>query len=473
MASAEEGAGSSSASKAPSARGGEALVLFTTKLPDRYQVQDDSLVVPASLARYGLSEVVNRLLGLEKPAPFDFLIDGEFLRTDLFEYLDARKLSSEKVLKLEYVLALSEPEEEQVDEVPDWISSVAALGPAPCPWFVASSYDGGLRLYEAGATRLTMKLADVSLTAVAARAAPGTAGKASLLAAAGKDGIVRCFRAELDARVAIGPVATLRSKEHRQALEAIAINEDASLVAGGGWDNDVLVWNGGPTVFEEAEQEKAASSGGVKRKAVVGAEVEAPKFALQGHSQVVSSLHFGDKARYPFTLLSASWDCSVRVWDVAAASCVCNWTVARAVSSFSMSPGGPQMATSHEDGHVSLWDIRAPPHPTMQGAVTLDSSAGLPLTSAQSPHRRLASEVAWCPVDEQRLASVGHDGSLCILDPRSPKMPLQRVRLGKPGPVPTKLLCVTWLAREELAVGGSDGKVVRIMLNRSKGADDA
>merc|ERR1712232_830892 len=194
-------------------------------------------------------------------------------------------------------------------------------------------------------------------------------------------------------------------------------------------------------------------------------ENTAPKFTLSGHSQVITSLLFGSQARFPFTLLSGSWDSSVRFWDIAAASCVCNWTVARAVTCFSVCPeasSAAQLATSHEDGHISLWDIRSPPHPTIQGAMSLDITAGLPLTSAQVPHRRLASQVAWCPLDATRIASVGHDGQLCILDPRSPKMPLQSLKLGPKGPCPTKLLCLCWLSNSSLALGGSDGKVVRI-----------
>merc|ERR1711865_438880 len=112
-----------------------------------------------------------------------------------------------------------------------------------------------------------------------------------------------------------------------------------------------------------------------------------------------------------------------------------------------------QMATSHEDGHVSIWDVRAAPHASLQGALSLDSSVGLPLTSAQAVHRRLSSEVAWCPEDEYRIASVGHDGQLCILDPRSPKMPLQTMSASGSARSPVKLLCATWLGRDTLAAG--------------------
>jgi len=210
-------------------------------------------------------------------------------------------------------------------------------------------------------------------------------------------------------------------------------------------------------------------AGGKRKAAGGGEEGKTPKFVLKGHTQVVTSLRFGERARYPFTLISGSWDSSVRVWDVAAASCVCNWTVARAVTSLSTNPDmPPQLATSHEDGHVSLWDIRAPPHPTVQGAVSLDVTSALPLASAQAPHNRLVSQVAWCPQDGNKIASVGHDGRLCILDPRSAKMPVQIARVGAPGPRPTKLLCAAWLDRDALAVGGSDGKVVRIAVGAGR-----
>ncbi|CAK0830473.1 unnamed protein product [Prorocentrum cordatum] len=72
--------------------------------------------------------------------------------------------------------------------------------------------------------------------------------------------------------------------------------------------------------------------------------------------------------------------------------------------------------------------------------------------------------------DANRIASVGHDGNMCILDPRSPKMPMTSVRLGRTGSVPTKLLSLAWLGRDGLAVGGSDGKVVQVGLRAGEAA---
>jgi len=421
-------------------------------------------VVPSNMARYGLSEVVNRLLSSDPPVPFDFLVEGEFLRTTVAQYLETHRLSSEKALRLEYVLALSEPEHSQVDEAPDWIAGITTLGPLPSACFAAVSYDGTVRLYEESRPRLTARLSDRPLTAITAL----PSGSGSLLLAAGKDGCTKCFHVQHSSGddIKLGPAATLRAPTGElpaRATEAVAISEDGTLLASAGWNNEVLLWNADPALFAEPD---ANESAGAKRKAGAAdaGEGVAPKFTLAGHSQVVSSLLFGARARFPFTLLSGSWDCSVRVWDAAAASCVCNWTVARAVTSFSLNPDSPQLATSHEDGHISIWDIRAAPHPLEKGALSLDVTAGLPLSSTQVPHRRMASQVCWCPEDATRLASVGHDGQLCILDPRSPKMPLQSLRFGAKGLKPTKLLCASWLGRDKLVLGGSDGKVVQVAL---------
>jgi len=448
---------------------GEIVVSFKSKLPVKFQVPEDHFVLPSTLARYGLSEVVNRLLSFEQPVPFDFLIDGEYLRTSLAQYIQDRKLASEQVLKLEYVLAVSEPEQANVDQVPDWVSSIAALHTVPSPWFGAVSYDGVVRVYEGAQPKLAVKLSDEPLGKVAALPVEGN--KSSLLVAACKDGSVRCCALHYDREkpVLAGRPTELRAPAASTAVEAVAINEDGTLLASSGWNPDVLVWNVEAAMFPAPD----ASSSGTKRKSTEDHASAVPKFTLKGHSQVVTCLQYGERSRYPYTLLSGSWDSTLRVWDVAAASCVCNWTVARVVTSFSTNCAMPaQIATSHEDGHVSLWDVRAAPHATVKGALSLDISTGLPLASAQVPHRRLASQVAWCPVDANRIASAGHDGRVCILDPRSPKMPLQAIHVGKAGRNPTKLLCLAWLSGDALAVGGSDGRVVQVSLGHSKVPDD-
>ena len=49
---------------------------FVTRLPEKFRIAPTPLAVPGALTRYGLSEVVNHLLALDPPKPFDFLVDG-------------------------------------------------------------------------------------------------------------------------------------------------------------------------------------------------------------------------------------------------------------------------------------------------------------------------------------------------------------------------------------------------------------
>ncbi|CAD7953261.1 unnamed protein product [Amoebophrya sp. A25] len=57
----------------------EVVVRLTTRIADpAFHVPPESIVVPASLSRYGLSELVNRLLGRGQPVPFDFLVRTKY-----------------------------------------------------------------------------------------------------------------------------------------------------------------------------------------------------------------------------------------------------------------------------------------------------------------------------------------------------------------------------------------------------------
>lgn len=88
-----------------------------TKIPS-IRVTETPVAVPESLQRYGLSEVVNHLLGREPPTPFDMLVMGRFLRSSLASVMRKNALSGEAVLEVEYLPALRQPTEaETADQV--------------------------------------------------------------------------------------------------------------------------------------------------------------------------------------------------------------------------------------------------------------------------------------------------------------------------------------------------------------------
>ena len=94
---------------------------------------DVPFAVPSNLARLGLSELVNHLVGATTPRAYEFLVDNKFLRTTIHKYLLNHGFSGESELVLEYIEAMPPPEKNNNTPHPDWISSVdASLGVGQC-----------------------------------------------------------------------------------------------------------------------------------------------------------------------------------------------------------------------------------------------------------------------------------------------------------------------------------------------------
>ena len=103
---------------------------------------------------------MNRLLETEKPVPLEFLINGQFLRTSLDEFLTQNGISAETTLSVEYVKALVPPTHVASYEHDDWVSSVDVLSDssAAAKWanvtgslqtsVASGSFDGALRVWN-------------------------------------------------------------------------------------------------------------------------------------------------------------------------------------------------------------------------------------------------------------------------------------------------------------------------------------
>ena len=58
--------------------------VFTTKTPHVLPAQ--KYMIPATWRRYQLSQLINKVLSLPQPIPFDFLINGEVVRASIGEW---------------------------------------------------------------------------------------------------------------------------------------------------------------------------------------------------------------------------------------------------------------------------------------------------------------------------------------------------------------------------------------------------
>ena len=71
----------------------EVLICFKTTV-DKYRVTEEPIAIPTRLKRFGLSDIVNHLLQLSKPVPFDFLLNDTLLRGSLLKGIQTQKLST-------------------------------------------------------------------------------------------------------------------------------------------------------------------------------------------------------------------------------------------------------------------------------------------------------------------------------------------------------------------------------------------
>lgn len=88
--------------------------------------------------------MINHLLDMERNIPFDFLIDGEFLRHSL-NYWRKNEPTERSVVVIEYVKALVQPTEHTDSIHLDWVKAVDFHN----DYAVSASFDSSLRLFSA------------------------------------------------------------------------------------------------------------------------------------------------------------------------------------------------------------------------------------------------------------------------------------------------------------------------------------
>ena len=445
-------------------------VRLVTRLPDELRVPRAPLAVPARLARYGLSEVVNSLLaaagkGGGRTRPFDFLIEGELLRTTLEGALLAKGLSAERVVELEYVPAAAPPEQQSRRKQSDWVGAVAGLAASPggdaAPLVVTGSYDSVVRLHDPASGDVLASCAGHSASVVAA-AALGDA-KGELVATAAKDATVRLWRA---ARAGGGKVelqAVAEIDAHADAAQCVAAGAGGRRLLTGGWDGAARLWDVASVIEGEADggdgdegegegdtkrrrtarEARAGAKGASRGDAVAHTSRAGALLTLEGHSQCVSGaawLQGGSSAA-----VTASWDRSLRLWDLESGketrAPLYATKAVHALDAQRCGSGG-LVATGGVDPAVQLWDVRAAG--STAGAVRL---AG---------HTAWVSCVAWADAHVgagHLLASSSHDGSVKVWDVRA-SVPLHTLKAHE-----GKALCVTWTGGSAVASGGADGRL--------------
>ncbi|ORX71182.1 WD40 repeat-like protein [Linderina pennispora] len=386
---------------------------------EKYAVSDAPMMVPQSVQRYGLSEIVNHLLGNEKRVPFDFLADGQFLRGTIASYLEEHSLSAENILTLEYVESMLPPTEIASYSHDDWISSVSASSSSR---FVVGSYDGVVRVWNAQSEcEQELKVHDSAVKCVQA-----------------VDGHKVEFLSGSQDRTAIA--WGNKNGQKRALVEGVVVNPSGTHFVTASADATIRFWS--LAVPKESEQvgeqpqakkRKGSRMGEVVTKAAIG--------TLAGHVGGVTCVCFNkDQESQVF---SGGWDHSVRAWDVASGVNLSTNLCDKVVLDLDYSAHSKLVATGHADRSLRLWDPRSDDSTVVK----------LKLTS----HKGFVSGVAWAPKSAYMLASASHDGTVKVWDIRS-RTPLYTVAATDAKDKGKKLLAIDW-HNELLLTGGESGSL--------------
>jgi ribosome biogenesis protein len=330
-------------------------VRFVTKVAT-LKVTEVPIAVPETLGRYGLSEVINHLLGSlpgdadsseeaaepakgRAPIPFDILIDGRFLRTSLVRYMQRNAVSGEHVVELEYLPALRQPTEEGSDSQPDWIGAIASSSgsstASDSAFLATGCYDGCLRLYSDALTVVhSAQVSQQPLTAVAISADSNSSSADSWLLAGGKDRLLTLFKVGNGAST-LDRTAVLRGHENSIACVALPLttssssssssDSSSSLAASGDWDGRVCLWSLAAAQSQAPQQQQSHTV--KKRKGAEGAAATAllevlPAAAFKAHAQAVAGCGWGRGG----SLYTGSWDHSIKTWDAERQVYMCTHT---------------------------------------------------------------------------------------------------------------------------------------------------
>jgi ribosome biogenesis protein len=388
-------------------------IRFATK-DGRYAIPDNApILVPASFRRLGLSSLVNNLLEHEQPVPFDFIIRGTYLRTTLDDFLAENGISSETIIDAEYTPAQKPPRYVASFEHDDWVSAVDTLTSSQTQnqqsRILSASYDGHLRIWN-------------SSTQVLATSPPKTSGghisfirdakfiSPTQIASVGFDRVVRIWKYDESPDSLSGSITPkLQLCGHASSIDGLAtspLNPSRLLTASA--DHAIGVWSVSKSSAPPAPENSIPGQPSSKRRKLnssVSVPQKGPLSLLQGHTQQVSSVIFDSSDAT--VAYSASYDQSMRTWDLTTSTEVSTRSTNAALLSIAHIPSLSLIATGTATRDIKLIDPRAG-----ASAVTAMRLLG---------HRNSVVSLSLNPARGYNLVSGAHDGTVRIWDLRSTK----------------------------------------------------
>ena len=273
-----------------------------------------------------MSEIVNHLLDLKEPQPFDFSINDRLLRQPLNKFISSNRLSTEEVISIEFFPAVYFADDGNIVDLPSWIGSIdAKFG----NFIFAGCFDGSVQLINKFDMTVTgaAHTHEMPVRDIHCWKSPLSS---YILATASKDHSIKCWSTSSIDEIGNGEdfqlsqVATCNG--HQSSVEALTSSADDRFLFSCDWNGVIMLWNiaelSSHSIVQRLEKPKKR-----KRKADIEHESDsavalelAPISRIKAHNQCISSLQLSevDGGR----LYSSSWDHSFREWDIERQECV-------------------------------------------------------------------------------------------------------------------------------------------------------
>ncbi|KAL3418207.1 WD domain-containing protein [Phlyctema vagabunda] len=402
-------------------RQGQVQVHFITDSPDIELPEGKrQLLVPTNVKRYGLSQILNSesMLDTDKPIPFDFLINGTFLRTTLDEYLTANGLSSETTVNLQYVRSLIPPLYEASFEHDDWVSSVDVLSAssAAATWGSNSFVSGQERILSGsfdGLFRVWNKSGQAIATSASVTAGGHTSSikaakfiSPTQIASSDMDRVIRVWNyTEAEDHMSAKVKPTIELYGHKRSVDAIAVHGPSSRILSASGDCSIGLWT---SVVNSAPAAPSAILPSAKRRKVSSSVSTPQRGALS-----MMNVHTAPATAVIFNPLdstvaySASQDHTVRTLDLTTSRLVDTRTTSHPLMCLSALPGisTQLLAAGTTARHITLLDPR----------VSVTSTQVMTLRG----HTNLVYDLAPDPESNYGLVSASYDGTCRVWDLRS------------------------------------------------------
>jgi ribosome biogenesis protein YTM1 len=386
-------------------------------------LKEPTLMKYVDVRRYGLSQILNSesMLDTTSPIPFDFLINGTFLRTTLDEYLTANGLSSETTINLQYVRSLIPPLYEASFEHDDWVSSVDVLSSTSNAgkWsagqfavgqerILSASYDGLLRVWN--------KSGEAIATSASSSAGGHTAGiksakflSSTQIASAGLDRTIRLWKySESEDHFSADLKPVLELYGHKGSVDSIAVHGPSSRILSASADGSIGFWSARKSEGPAAPASLISSGPTAKRRKLTtstSTPQRGPLSLINSHTAPVSEVIFDP--RDATVAYSVSHDHTLRTIDLPTSSIVDTRTTSHPLLSITALPGVSTqlLAAGTSARHITLIDPRA-------------SSTQINVMTLRGHTNKI---VSLCPDPESSygLVSGSHDGTCRIWDLRA------------------------------------------------------